>query len=461
MTSTRRNNVVLIVLDSVRKDHLSCYGHHRETTPNIDRIAREGIRYSNAFANACWTLPSHVSMFTGLYPSQHRADLDTGILDQRLTTLASTLGAAGYATASFSCNGFVSPKTGLTRGFDVSVDVEGLLGGSDGLVNRLTRSIHRRLRQTFGRDRGARRATRSALDWLGSVEKDRPFFLFINYMECHLPYRVRGERRYQFVEREARRRADAVPQDPFATMAGAVSLSRGDLTDLKKLYDGCLRYLDEQVGILDQRLRELGRDEDTIFVVTSDHGESFGEHGLLDHQYGLYDHLLHVPLIIRTPGGAGGTVEERLVQHVWLMPFLQYIASGGDPIEWPRRPARVENAGTPVGDAVYAEYLVPNVRQFRRRFPDLDIERYNVALRSIRTERFKLICRGDGANELFDLATDPEERRNLSAIRLDVVHELKGRLERELGEWPTLRSSPEAEAGLEEVEERLAALGYI
>lgn len=460
-----RPDVVLVVLDSVRRDHVSCYGHGRRTTPALDRIAREGVRFTRASAASCWTLPSHASLFTGLYPSEHRADLDTGRLSARHGTLAETLSSHGYDTACFSCNGFIADRTGLTRGFDVAEDVEALAGGGTGVVSRLVRGVHRRWRAWTRRDRGAGRATRRAREWLRERTGRRPFFLFLNYMDCHLPYRLRGADRHRFVEPGGRERADAVPQDPFGVMAGRTLMSEEELEDLQRLYDGCLRYLDRHVAAVAEELRERGRWDRTIFVVTSDHGESFGEHGLLDHQYGLYQELLEVPLVVRLPGGArGGSVDDRLVQLVDLPEVLAEAATGGggaDGGDGARSPG--DAFGRVEREEAFAEYLVPNVAAIRRRFPEADTSRFEVSMRSVRTEPGeKLVWRDDGRRELYDLTEDPGETVDRAHVRPDRVSALTDRIEQRLGGWPEVDRAPARDdEGLEQVRERLEALGYL
>ena len=454
-------NIVMIVLDSVRRDHLSCYGHARETTPHIDRVAAKGVQFMRAYATSCWTIPTHASLFTGLYPSQHRADFDTKYLDPCHPTLAAYLKKCGYRTACISCNSFVGAGlTNLNNGFDFSIDVGGLRGGQ-GFGSKLVRYVQRHWRNWTRPDRGAQRATQLALDWLGERSHAEPFFLFLNYMDCHLPYRFRLPARYRFVAPADRRRVDRVPQDPFACMARQLTLSAQDMADLQALYDGCLFYLDQQVGVLDARLRELGLHERTIFIVTSDHGESFGEHGLLDHQYGLYEHLVAVPLVMRLPeGNIAGQKHHQLVQHVDVFPTIAHLVnnagaeanlpvwSGCSMFEKPGR------------DTVLAEYLVPNLRAFRRRFPEADVARYDVAMRSIYTDGHKLIWRSDGRLELYDLEDDPAETTNLADVRTDLVDRLHARLKELLGPWPGLDDNWPEEEGLEEVRDRLEALGY-
>lgn len=457
--SERLPNIVLIILDSVRRDHVSCYGYERRTTPHIDRIAREGTIYRRASSASCWTLPSHASLFTGLYPSEHRVDLDTQHLDPAYETLASRLRKRGFATASISCNGWVTPHSNLTHGFDLAVDVGELAGGDDGFWPRAVRTLHRRWRRLTERDRGAERATRMAEEWLKRRTLDQPFMLFLNYMDCHLPYKLQGRHRYHFVEDGREDEVDEVPQEPFAVMAGRETLSAQDLEDLKSLYDGCLHYLDEHVARLDGTLHELGFADDTVLVVTSDHGESFGEHGLMDHQYGLYENLLSVPLVIRFPGKQGRAEDGRLVQLVDLVPTLVEAAGGNMQVE--EAPAARSLFGSSERDVALAEYLVPNVRAIRRRFPDAGTEAFNVALRSVTDGTHKLITGSDGRVELYDLDADPGERTNLSSTRPDVVARLQSRLNDVVGDWPVRQSVPGPKPVDAAVRSRLENLGYL
>ncbi|MGH7506862.1 MAG: sulfatase family protein [Longimicrobiales bacterium] len=457
---SERPNVVLIVLDAVRRDHLSCYGHRRFTTPNIDRIAAQGVRFTRASAASCWTLPSHASLFTGLYPSEHRADVDTWQLGTGPDTLAGHLAAQGYRTACISCNGLVSSNTRLTRGFQVATDVERLRGGREDLRQRAIRGAHARWRRLTRRDRGATRATALAQDFLRSASERQPFFLFLNYMDCHLPYNRRLATRNRFVDDADRRRVARVPQDPFAVMAGALTMAAQDLIDLQALYDGSLYHLDAQVGALFATLDGLGLADRTWFIVTSDHGESFGEHGLLDHQYGLYEELVAVPFVLRLPAGErAGTVDERLVQHVDLFPTLAHRLSDGDP------PAHLPGVSMlddePGRNHALAEYRIPNLRQFRRRFPTAGIARFDAGIRSIRTDRHKLIEWTDGRVELYDLAADPGECANQASGRPDVVADLQATLRQRLGPWSNEPAPEPSDAGVEQLRERLQLLGYL
>ena len=455
-----RPNVVLIVLDSVRRDHLSCYGYERDTTPHIDRIASQGVRFTRATVASCWTIPSHASLFTGLYPSEHGVDLDTAYGDSDYQTLASILGDSGYVTGSISCNGFITENTNLTTGFQQSLDVLRLRGSGSGIGAKLVRGLHRRWRRLTTRDRGGRRATRLARKWLRDrLNDDQPFFLFMNFMDCHLPYRLRGGSRHRFLAPSERKRADAVPQDPFAVMAQELDFAPQDLQDLQALYDGCLHFLDGQVRGLDEALHELRMADNTLFVVTSDHGESFGEHGLLDHQYGLYESLLAVPLVLRLPDGEGaGTVRDDLIQHVDVLPTVADVVGINGTPAVASGVSALSGAGR---DVAFAEYLVPNVKAIRRRFPEADVSRFDVALRWISTDSHKLIARRDGTTELFDLVSDPTEERNIAVAQPALVAELARSMTANLGDWPEARRDGGPVDDMDDMRERLRALGYI
>jgi len=453
MKTPFRPNIVLIVLDSVRQDHLSCYGHARRTTPHIDRLAAEGLRCSQAYSASCWTIPSHASLFTGLYPSQHRADLDTRYLRPDLPTLAGYLQALGYDTACISSNNFVAGGVkNLNRGFDLTLDVEGGYPPGTSALSRARRFLQRRWRRLAARDRGASRATRLARAW--TSRRRGPFFLFMNYMDCHLPYRLKGPGRYRFVPEGLRGLAGRLPLDPFAYMAGTLALPEGGTEALQALYDGCLHYLDAQVGALIAHLKKHGLYENTLFVLTSDHGESFGEKGLFDHQYGLYEHLIRVPLVLRLPQGGRAALQGReLVQLTDLFPALRrWLEAGGSEALFAGHTREV----------ALAEYLVPNLRPFQRRFPGAQVERFAVALRSIREGDYKLICTREGGRMLFDLASDPQESCDLARERPEQADRLQVRLERLLGPWPETGGGDSSLLGLpDELQERLQALGYL
>lgn len=286
-------NVLLIILDTVRATSLSLYGYEKRTTPNLDRFAAEGVVFNRAIATAPWTLPSHASMFTGLYANAMTADF--GIpLDDTKPVLAEVLAARGYATAAFVANyTYTTEASGLARGFARYEDFpisSGSFFRSSWLAAR-----------TFGRvirlpNPGVRKRAATVTDellrWL-SDRPDRPFFAFLNYIDAHHPYSVPPTWEKEF----------SVPGQPAmrATSDKREGITLEELEGTRLAYDNTIAYTDSEVGRLLDTLRQRGILENTIVVIAADHGEHIGEHGLQLHGNSLYMPLLHVPLIVVYP----------------------------------------------------------------------------------------------------------------------------------------------------------------
>jgi len=292
-----RPDVLLIVLDATRADHLSPYGYARDTTPTLARLAADGVVYRRAVAPGTWTVPSHASLFTGRYPSSHgahRAATDgfqVTPLDPAIPTLAERLRGAGWDTAAFCGNGaYLDPVFGLARGFG---------------------------RYETKRAYPAHVLARNAVRWLRRDARF-PVFLFLNVLDPHEPYRAPEPYDRLFPgKREGVTRVNArfratreVP--PPEVLEHCISQ-----------YDGELRFADAQVGVVLDELRRLGRYDGALIVVTADHGELFGEHGHLGHGGTPWDDVVHVPLIVKHPHGIGrGTVVEHPVSLVDVAPTV-------------------------------------------------------------------------------------------------------------------------------------------
>jgi arylsulfatase A-like enzyme len=279
-------NVLLIVLDTVRPDRLSVYGYPEATSPQLAELAAGGAVFERAMATAPWTLPSHATMLTGRYPHDLSADWRTP-LDDAAPTVAEVLSRHGYFAAGFVANAFYAGReSGLDRGFahyeDYTVSAGQILNSSSlgqlvfsGRPN--TSNLLRRLMfdgEIFGR-KSAADINRDVLAWHASVGR-RPYFAFINYLDAHAPYR---------------------PPAPFDQRFQGVGTAAGE-----RAYVQAVAYLDDQVGRLLRDLRAQGGMENTVVIVTSDHGEQFGEHTLFRHGNSLYRQLLEVPLIVSFPG---------------------------------------------------------------------------------------------------------------------------------------------------------------
>lgn len=296
-----RQNVLLIVMDTARRESIGAYDYHRPTTPNLDRWALEGTQFTNAVTNSSWTLPAHASMFTGRWCHEHAATFLTP-LDGTYPTLAEALRDEGYATVAFVANrGNCGLHTGLGRGFQIYQDSPSAW--------RLTRASSTLLQIIFGTARTLSRTAEEISDeflgWIDQRDNDRPFFAFLNYLDPHFPYRIPDETFDQFStlppELRAQVRRQWIDGDPNA-------FSPRDPLELQlalDTYDGAVKYMDWHISRVLDRLKAVGLLENTLVVVTNDHGEHFGENNLFLHGTSLYRPLIDAPLVVLFPKQTG------------------------------------------------------------------------------------------------------------------------------------------------------------
>ncbi|MGH8245032.1 MAG: sulfatase, partial [Gammaproteobacteria bacterium] len=286
-------NVLLIVLDTFRGDRMGAYGYSRPTTPFLDEYAKKSILFEHAFANSSWTLPSHASLFTGRLPYEHGATINR--LDTRFPTIGEVLASRGYLTAGFVGNKTSCTKAfGLARGFqrweNIFTDFYDSIRRTS-LGRRLERYAQKYLRLGAPPFRTpAPEINRHVLDWL-DARAQRPFFVFVNYMETHDPYVAPP----QFVQRFRTLNDD----EALPVTGRTLQAPDQGVTDS---YDSAVAYLDSEVSKLFQGLAQRGLDKNMLVIITSDHGESLGENGLHTHQNSLYLPQIRVPLLVRFPG---------------------------------------------------------------------------------------------------------------------------------------------------------------
>lgn len=305
-------NVVLIVFDALRVDRLGCYGYSRPTSPHIDAFAADAVQFDRVVSPGIWTEPAHASIFTGLYRSQHGVGWNRIWLDDRFLTLAELLRDRGYQTMALSNNPNVSPGTNLTQGFERFAEPARLAYWRRSVLYHFAADVWAKggsLGSLLGRwfiyDAGGHATSPLAADLLQQRDTTRPFFLFVNYMESHSPYDPRRCYRTAFVQADDLGRSYRIDQDleavyEYMLVRKSVYTPR-DLRILSDLYDARVREMDdcfaELMGVL-----AAGSDLDnTMVILTADHGENLGEHNLLGHQFCIYDTLIHVPLIVRWP----------------------------------------------------------------------------------------------------------------------------------------------------------------
>lgn len=488
-TEHKRPNIVLVVMDTTAARHLSLYGHQRPTTPNLERIAAGGAVFQNAFSTSTWTLPAHASMFTGLPPSSHGATTDNLVLAPSITTLATILSDSGYRTLGFSNNSWVGPVSGLHRGFDKFVNLIRREDKPDYIVHVVRRTANgyedsgRRVpKEKDVHDAGAtttnariRQALKNSADDASSTDDSRPLFLFVNYMEPHTPYDPPPEVARQFLPANATlEEALAVPCDPAASDVGKLQLNERQFALLAGLYDAEIRHLDERVGDLFDLLGEMGMLENTLFIVTSDHGEQVGEHGRLGHEanhsLNLYDDLLSVPLVVHAPFlYPPGT---RLSHPVQIQDLFATCVTLAAPELVPRAiPSGARVLPRP-GDAVDASRVL--VSEYHRPIetlkhdptlpPGFDISRVDASVHAIREGEWKLIRSSGGARMLFNLKDDPLETEDLTRRRPEVADRLSEALDRWIAAAlqlaPAPRDGGEAELNKDALED-LRGLGYV
>jgi arylsulfatase A-like enzyme len=384
----RDANLVVIGIDTLRADHLGCYGYPRPTSPRLDALSREGVLFTTAISPSPWTLPAFASMFTGLLPSSHRAGegwwFERTRLDPSFVTLAEVLRGTGYRTGSFVSNGFVSPDTGVADGFEET-------------------------RVWFS----GKGATPAAIAWLDTHAAER-FFLFLHIVEPHHPYSPPEEHAAPFLDR---------------SYEGLIGTSFGeapdpDWTDADRqriidLYDGEVSFADALVGDVLDKLAQLGVDDDTIVVVTADHGEELFERGTIGHGHSLYDELLRVPLIIRWPGREPHGRVEQQVRTMDLFPTLLDalglpVPPGLDGVSL--LPLARGEPQEPGSATALAEYLFGDREQ-----------------KAIRRQDHKLILTlATNEGSLFDLRADAGERRDVAEQHASLVREFRAELERTL-----------------------------
>jgi arylsulfatase A-like enzyme len=311
------SNVLVVVLDTVRKDHLTPYGYEQPTSPELATVAEGATVFEEAVAPAPWTLPVHASLFTGLYPSQHGADQQSPYLDG-VTTLAETLSAAGYDTACYSSNAWITPYTRLTDGFDDVDNFFQMLPG-DLLSGPLARgwrtlnddahlqsiaeklvSLGNAVHEYLASSSSAASKTPAVIDRVQSFvdDADGRWFAFANLMDAHLPYNPPDEYIDEFAPGVDP--AD-VCQNSKEYNSGLRAIGDQEWDAIRGLYDAGIAHMDEQLGRLFAWLRDHGEWADTTVIVCADHGELHGGHDLYGHEFCLYEPLINVPLVIKHP----------------------------------------------------------------------------------------------------------------------------------------------------------------
>lgn len=397
-------NVIMIDICSARADHFGAYGYSKPVTPGFDELARESVLFEHALAQSSWCLPNYASLFTGHVPEVHGQYVNAaGGMAEFEVPLAQRMKRAGYRTAAFSGGVYFLKVWGLDRGFDA---YENLFSTSSALPASFSQLMPK------------------AMDWIGR-EKGKPFFLYTAVDDLHAPYQSEDpelyDRGYEGVAHDSDtlnvrffRAYNGEPLDFSDPLKGKLDLFRKDARHLAHLtahYDAALNSVDRKVDEFIRRIKEAGLWENTVVILTADHGELLGEHGLLGHTESLYEPVTRVPLLVHYPGlgSAGGKRIKDLVERIDLTPTVLDIggASYADG-ELQGRSLLGLLRGRNISPRTYA--YASSKRNMASR-SDLDIDE-----RVVRDRRWKLHWYSyKGGYELYDMDNDPMELHDVSA----------------------------------------------
>lgn len=404
--------MILISIDSLRPDHLGAYGYARDTSPRIDRLAKNGTLFIDAVSQATWTLPSVSSLFLSQYVSTHGIERPDQRIPDDARTLAEVLRDHGYDTAAFMIGVYTSRDFGMDQGFDHFVEN----GGKSEQKNRLI------------------------LDWLRG--RTRRFFAYVHYVDVHYPYVRENPYRKSYGAGyrgmvNGRQRPEQIRDQ----------LGPEDVQHLIDLYDDGVSSMDSELGKLLSEIESLPIGADTVIILTADHGEAFFEHKrMLGHRGAPYEELIRVPLIMTGPRLPSGRIVREPVEQVDIAPTI------------------FDLCGIPRPSSVQGQSLLPLIHEDTKHKAYTFSEYLPAELKAIRGSQWKLIADYRlQKHELFDLSTDPKEQSNVASQRGEVVEGLLGELSSFISANQANASQERAVAAdvRESTKEQLRALGYV
>lgn len=383
-------NIILVSFDTLRADNVGALGYPKNTTPTIDQFAQREFNFTNAISVASWTLPSHMSWFTGVYPSEHKVlnkftideeIVNLGQVSPDLVTLAQILQENGYRTGGFTGGAAVHHQFGFDQGFEIYTDNKDFAGFEESIPK--------------------------ALEWIKNHQGEK-IFLFLHGYDIHGQYVPPDGYDYRFVDFDYQGPLTGSKEEQKelreeGLTRGQIFLTPDDVRFLTALYDEKVQRADEQFSRFVAEYQKLGLMDKTVFILSSDHGEELYEHGRIDHGHSLYEELVKVPLIISLSGKSRGREIQSQVRSIDLMPTILELVGAGFSEQF-----REQMAGSSLMP------LMQGQKDSLVAFLETDY-RYAVFQRAIRTpERWKLILNlKTGVKELYNLTQDSEEKKNL------------------------------------------------
>jgi arylsulfatase A-like enzyme len=446
------HNVILIVVDTLRADHLSQYGYTLDTSPALEPLVKASTLFTRAYSPSSWTVPATASLHTGVHPARHKVIRRGSSLNPKLHTLAEALKDEGYETFGVSYNLNVSRITKYHQGFETFLDYRGNLSAYPDITEMVDET----------------------LDWMARRQEKgepRPFFLYLQPMNCHGPYRVPEAHRSVLLSRP--------PVSGFKYNSKIMrrimwkgqidkrkSVGPRYLRSLQEQYDTSIRYTTDEIGRLLGALVETGQFDNTLIVFTADHGEELFDHGGFTHGYTLYEEVVHVPLLIKMPGQKHASDSNALVSLMDIYPTVLEItgATFEHDIDGRSIGALLSGMRKKEHDHADARRNAPADRILSLQL----MWRPRGRIKAVVSKRFKLIdvkkdyTRSGKAQYLFDLKTDPREEKDLSAYREKKRERLFQTLVKRFDEFTEKKAYKRPKNVLSSMKtEALKALGYV
>ncbi len=423
-----RLNIVLVLFDSMRARNVSCFGYSRSTTPNLDRLASQGIRFTHAFAPAPFTVASTASILTGVYPSVHRLEYYGQRLGDHLVTLPEILRASGYHTAGFVANPHINPESGLTRGFEHITDGRPWYKKLPGLKHLAAWA------------ESGKALNRCVKENLREVDK-QPFFFFVFYNDSHIPFSDLPRVLLPFAGKKY-----------HSPDFERILYTDAELARVVDLYDRALIRADRRLGELLRLIQRSPQADNTIFLISADHGEGLDRRSARAGHGRLYENGIHVPLVIWSPTmNRGGEVVEEFVTGLDLAPTICAWACSEIPKHW---------QGQNIDAAIAGASTIMNRSHVIAEYHDS---------RCVRTARWKSIHRGAGIGnsmdsstiELYDLENDPQEEENVASAYPEIISQHSQVLNQFASSLNQDQDCPSTFKEDALVLERLRGLGYV
>jgi arylsulfatase A-like enzyme len=453
---TQLPHIVLIVVDTLRADHLSQYGYPLATSPALEALASMSTRFTRAYSPSSWTVPSTASVHLGVHPARHRTIYRGAALNPKLDTLAEMLKAKGYETFGVSHNINVSRTTRYHQGFETFLDTRGTIGSYPDVSKMVA----------------------ATTEWLAAREKEkrrRPFFLYLQPMNCHGPFKVPEESRSRLLSRPPAKGFKYYDRVMRRIMWRGLVLERqkiGEpyLTSLREQYDTAVRYTTDQLGLILGALQKSGRLDDSLVVLTSDHGEELFDHGGFTHGYTLYDEVGRVPLWIKMPNQRVSATSETLVSLMDIYPTVRELVGGTSRQSLDGLSLQPLFRGTQKGALADGGNASPPAVFDDRGLVTQIMWRPRGIIKALLRRQYKYIdigkdyTRRGPYQQLFDLRKDPGEEKDLASADTARAESMREELKRRWTDYAknAFERPPNVMKQLkEEALKALKALGYM